>query len=480
MSDRQSLDTALDAAQARLAAGDGDLDLLAETAGLLATLGRTDEARQRYLEVLERDPAHFDTLINFGVLLHETNYRSAARTLFAEAVSRHPDEPLGHVNLANLMMYDDEMEAARAHYEIALRLDPGNVHAHQRLSLLMLELGDREGMRRHRRLGFAPQPIQSLPFLGHGEPILLLVLTSMPAADIAWLQFVDRGRFAITTLVAEFADPLAPLPPHDLIFNAIGDADLAADDLRAAQTLVARSPAPVINDPAKVLPTGRAENAARLGRLPGVVTPRIVMLPRGAFARLNIADVLTEAGLAAPLLIRSPGFHTGRHFVRVDRAEDLAAAAAGLPGEALMAIEYLDARGPDGLARKYRVMMIGGELYPLHLAASGDWKVHYATGAMDGDAALQAEEAAFLEHMPAVLGERAMGALAAIQAALGLDYAGADFALTADGEVALFEANAVMNIIPPDGSPQWDYRRGPVGRAIDAAREMLAARALSR
>ena len=236
----------------------------------------------------------------------------------------------------------------------------------------------------------------------------------------------------------------------------------------------------MINDPAKVLPTGRAENAARLGRLPGVVTPRIVMLPRGAFARLNIADVLTEAGLAAPLLIRSPGFHTGRHFVRVDRAEDLAAAAAGLPGEALMAIEYLDARGPDGLARKYRVMMIGGELYPLHLAASGDWKVHYATGAMDGDAALQAEEAAFLEHMPAVLGERAMGALAAIQAALGLDYAGADFALTADGEVALFEANAVMNIIPPDGSPQWDYRRGPVGRAIDAAREMLAARALSR
>jgi len=35
-----------------------------------------------------------------------------------------------------------------------------------------------------------------------------------------------------------------------------------------------------------------------------------------------------------------------------------------------LVIEYLDARGTDGNAQKYRVMMIGGRIYPLHLAIS--------------------------------------------------------------------------------------------------------------
>jgi hypothetical protein len=374
-------------------------------------------------------------------------------------------------------MYDDELEAARTHYETALRLDPGNIHAHQRLSLVLLELGDHDGMRRHRRLGFAAQPMQSFPFLGEREPVRLLVLASSPAADIAWPKLVDNQVFAVTTLVAEFHDPLAPLPPHDLIFNAIGDADLSRADLLAAKAIVARSSAPIVNHPAKVLDTGRLENARRLGGLPGVVTPRVVMVPREDFAPSDVLGTLASAGLHFPLLLRSPGFHTGRHFVRVDRAEHLPAAAASLPGPQLMAIQYLDARDADGLARKYRVMMIDGRLFPLHLAVSSDWKVHYATSAMNADAALQAEEAAFLEDMPVVLGRQAMTALSAIQDALGLDYAGADFAVNTAGEVVLFEANAVMNILPPDASAQWNYRRGAVGRALAAARAMLVARA---
>jgi hypothetical protein len=474
MSDRRALERALEAVEARLSTKASDLDLQAERAGLLAALGRTEMARQRYLEILGQDPTHFTTLNNFGVLLHETNFRTAARTLFSEAVARHPHEPLGHVNLANLLMYEDDLDGARTHYEIALRLDPGNVHAHQRLSGLFHETGELEAMRRHRRLGFAGQPISSLAYLGEGEPIPLLVLTSTPGGDIAWPDLIDAQVFAVTTLVVEFYDPTAPLPPHRLIFNAIGDADLSRADLLAAQALTARSAAPVINDPAKVLPTGRVDNAARLGALPSVVAPKIAILARETFADAGVVERLAHEGLGFPLLLRSPGFHTGRHFVRVDRPEDLPPAAASLPGPELMAMQYLDARGPDGLARKYRVMMIDGRLYPLHLAVSSDWKVHYASSAMSGDAGLQAEEALFLERMPEVLGERAMAALAVIQTTLGLDYGGVDFALSPAGELLLFEANAVMKIVPPDASSQWDYRRNAVGRASAAARRMVA------
>jgi glutathione synthase/RimK-type ligase-like ATP-grasp enzyme len=79
--------------------------------------------------------------------------------------------------------------------------------------------------------------------------------------------------------------------------------------------------------------------------------------------------------------------------------------------------------------------------------------------------------------MASVLGPRAMAALARIQAALGLDYAGADFSLGRNGEVLLFEANATMSVPTPEKGEQWDFRRPAVERIHAAVREMILNRA---
>jgi glutathione synthase/RimK-type ligase-like ATP-grasp enzyme len=262
---------------------------------------------------------------------------------------------------------------------------------------------------------------------------------------------------------ADFFDPDEPLPPHAVIVNAIGDADLCQVALANAERIVARSAAPVINPPNRVRATGRQRVAHRMAGLPGVTVPRIVRL--------------AQAELSFPLLLRAPGYHTGQHFVRVETAQALARAVASLPQGDTLAIEYCDARGPDGLARKYRVMFIDGVPYPLHLAISAGWKVHYFTAAMAGEPAHRAEEHRFLDAMPTVLGQTAMEALVHIQAALGLDYGGIDFALAVDGSLLLFEANATMLINPPPADPIWDYRRPATEAALAAARRMLARRA---
>ena len=140
-------------------------------------------------------------------------------------------------------------------------------------------------------------------------------------------------------------------------------------------------------------------------------------------------------------------------------------------------IQYLDARDHRGLARKYRAMMVGGALYPLHLALSRDWKVHYFTADMADRPDHRAEEAAFLADMPAVLGPRAMAALDAIDRALGLDYGGVDFALAPDGSLLVFEANATMVVAPPGPEAMWDYRRAPVQRILHAAQAVVLKRA---
>jgi len=471
------LEAALNRLDARLLETPHDLDLQCARAGLLAAVGRKEEAKAAYMAALACDPTHYATLNNFGALLDETDFRTAARTVFSQAIQHHPNEPMAHVNLAKLLMYNRELDLARVHYERALALDPGHLFAHQQLSELLRDLGDLEGMRRHRKLGFALHPVSSQPYRGRGAPIPLLVLTSTPAGDVGWRKLVDDTVFAPTTLVAEFYDPAQPLPPHRLIFNAIGDADLSSIDLKAADALVAQSDAPVINAPAKVLATTRTANARRLEAIPGLKTPKIALIAKSVLARPKAADHLAAQGFGFPLLLRSPGFHTGRHFQRVESRADLAASAEALPGEALMVMDYLDCRDADGLVRKYRVMMIDGALYPLHMAASRDWKVHYFTAAMRDDARLQAQEAEFLEDMAGVLGPSAIEALNAIQSILGLDYAGVDFGRTESGDLILFEANAVMTIVPPDASPQWDYRRAPIAKAVSAARRMVVSRA---
>jgi hypothetical protein len=161
----------------------------------------------------------------------------------------------------------------------------------------------------------------------------------------------------------------------------------------------------------------------------------------------------------------------------VETFEALPAALAELPGAELTVMQYLDARGLDGKTRKYRAMMIDGQLYPLHVAISSHWKIHYFTAEMADNPEHRAEDAAFLDNMPAVIGPLAMNALQCIQSALGLDYAGIDFGLNPQGELLMFEANATMVVNPPDPDVRWSYRLPAYQRIHAAVQKMLIKRA---
>ena len=303
----------------------------------------------------------------------------------------------------------------------------------------------------------------------------MLLLVAARGGNIPTQQWIDDRSFAITAVYCDFHDTDQPLPPElrapfDAILNAIGDADICGDALAGAERLLAQisaNPAnpPAINCPAKVRETGRPAIARRLAGLPGVIAPEI-KATTGALLQ-------AAADLSFPLLLRKPGFHTGRHFLYVEDRDGLAAAIAELPPGELLAIQYLDARGPDGMARKYRVMFIDGIAYPLHLAISADWKVHYFTADMATNPDYRAEEQRFLADMQAALGPRAMQALAAIRSALDLDYAGIDFALSADGSLLLFEANATMNFYTWYDDPRFAYLDRAIPPAQAALRDLL-------
>jgi glutathione synthase/RimK-type ligase-like ATP-grasp enzyme len=468
----------LDARLARSPAADEAINLEIERAVLLAALNRHQEAQQAFVEILRKAPTHFSALNEFGTLLTKMGAIEAACRVYAEAILHHPDNPLARVNLANLLLRATRYHEAREHFERALQADPDHAEAHQGLGAVLADLGDRDGAREHFRQGFRGHAVSTLPYRGDKPPIPLLQLVSSGGGNIPSALFLDDTSFLTSVVVADYYDSSTPLPPHRLIFNAIGDADLCGPALEAATRIIAGAKVPVINDPRAVMRTGRSGNAERLCGIEGVRTARTNAIAHDELAGADGPRLLAERGFAFPLLLRSPGYHTGRNFVLVESAAGLSAAAAELPGEELLAIEYLDARGSDGSARKFRVMMIDGRLYPLHLAISQNWKVHYFTSDMADQPGHRAEEAKFLEDMPAVLGPKALRALKAIQAALGLDYAGIDFGLSPEGDLLLFEANATMVIAKPNDDARWAYRRSAIDAAVEATVAMFKRKAL--
>jgi aromatic-L-amino-acid decarboxylase len=457
---------------------DVEVALRFERAILLAQLGKSLEARSDHLKVLELDPAHQRNLTALGRLFVATNRLKAAQMVYAEAVRQYPDDIGCRVNLGSVLFEVEDYAAARIQYEAALQIDPEYPRAHGGMYYVLTRMGELQAAKQHQQKSFRQQNIFLNPYCGESQPIPVLLLVSSTGGNTPLEKLLDNRVFETYVVVTDFYDTKTPLPAHQLVVNGIGEVDVADEALIAAESLLAFTSAPVLNMPTTVRMTGRCENARRLGSLPGVITPATATFAHQLLAGPDGPTALSEQGFTFPLLLRKPGFHMGQHFVRVESPADLAAAVAdlpgaGVPGAEILAIEYLDARGADGCSSKYRVMMVDGQLYPLHLAISHNWKIHYFSAEMADRPELRIEEERFLTDMQSVLGDKAMAALKRVQEVVGLDYAGIDFGLSPQGEILLFEANATMIVQQPEEGEHWDYRRPAVERIHAAVRRML-------
>lgn len=448
-------------------------------ANLLAASNRSEdveEAKMIFLELIKAEPTHFGAWNNLGRLFFETGYTSAAQTAYTAAVTYHPHEATAHMNLGNVLLDRGDLSTAEEHFKIALKLNSELSTAHQGLASILHRLGKEDESHYHREMAFGKQPLSTLPYRGRDKPLQLLVLASALEGNIPWRFLIDREVFQTTVIAAEYFDCQQPLPSHQLIFNAIGDADLCQDGLQIASRLIKGSQAAVINRPEAVLQTGRLVNARRLTNLAGVIAPRMALVSKSDIISGRVLEILAQNEIAFPLLLRAPSFHGGNYFVCIDNQNALNSAFEELPGENLLVIELLDSRSEDKLFRKYRVMSINGSFYPIHLAISTQWKVHYFSSDMDDNAAYRDEEERFLNDFSAFLGPEAISALEKIIQNIGLDYCGIDFGVDKKGNLLLYEANSTMVITPPGNESRWDYKRPAIKNALEAAKRMFVER----
>ena len=416
-------------------------------------------------------PGRAAILVNLANSYAELGRLDAAEQCLRRALALLPRCREAMASLGSVLVKQGRLADAEAPCRAALALDPQLIGAHQNLSVI-LAVTDPAAARAHRDTAYRCQQI-----FVEGAPRperTILVLAAADAANVPLQHLMPRARVTLIHWYIEYAtaDQDRALPPHDLVFNAIGDPDLAPDVAPAVARLLRERGTRVLNPPAKVALTRRSDLPGLLEGIPGIVVPPVV---RHAGARESLARAAARAGISWPVLVRPLGSHGGAGARKLDRADMWAAP----PGAMSYLTQFVDFVSADGWYRKYRIIFVEGRPYPYHLAISRDWLVHYWTAGMEHGPARREEERRFLAEPDAALGAAAMTALGLIGTRLGLDYAGIDFGILPDGRILVFEANATM-LVHPEHEACFAYRNPAVlaiQSAFDAMLERRAAAA---
>jgi tetratricopeptide (TPR) repeat protein len=520
-----SIEKAFAQAQARQAAGDLDgavdlgLEIIAAAPGHLGALellgravsarGQHPEAVAFFAEMLRLEPGHPGALANLAAVLHAFGLKLAqggqldnAAACFQQAAQLQPGEAQHHLQLGAIARMQGRERDAILHLERTVALDPRNVEA-------LLGLGDLHGAalrfgpaakwyrwalavdpdlevansnlsailedearinesRIYRSRIARPQPLH----VEKADGLRVLIPWAAGSGNVPIDNLIPRDSTTRIRWNVECStdEQEAGLPPFDVVFNAIGNADIA--DLSYPRLSRFAAAHPMLNPPDKVLRTRRDLMPALLEGIPGLTVPRVLRLRRDEVLEGGLGDKLAAAGLACPVIVRPIGTQGGHGAVRVDAPEGLEA-AADTDVDAYYLIAFHDTRGPDGHFRKYRMIFVDREPFPYHLAISTQWLVHYFSADMLAAPWKREEERRFMEDPAAVLGPAGLAAVTAVARRLDLDYGGIDFTLDAEGRILVFEANATMLVHLKDDPALFPYKHEVVPRIYRAFQAML-------
>jgi glutathione synthase/RimK-type ligase-like ATP-grasp enzyme len=281
-------------------------------------------------------------------------------------------------------------------------------------------------------------------------------------------RHLDPQRFALERFYLRKGAPLRPHFGPGPFLNHIADPDTCSGALELAERVVTKLSRPCFNRPAAVARTTRHEVAHTLTGIAGLTVPKTIRVQYTTPSAIR--ETIVQAGLVFPVLLRGVGMHGGMSLVKANRPDDIEELAQLSARRGLYVTEFRDFRSRDGRYRKFRVVVVGGEIYLRHCIIADNWMLH---------ATRRAEETGELERAMFTRFEREWASqvrsvFREIAMRLRLDFFGVDCNINEDGGVLLFEANACMNILR-NTSPSPNMWDAPIASIKRAVEERLAA-----
>ena len=386
---------------------------------------------------------------------------------FRTAVTQFPTNVALHQNLAQMLYETGDTEGAIREHRVALKHEPSSVASHLALYELLQITGERTMALAHQRLALEEQRLFSHIAPNEARSVLLLCAPGDWQTNIP-IDFVLNPQ---TTTVHKLYLLDAPhvrtdtLPRYDVLWNIIAESPESLLYLDLASRIMATQKMPTLNAPASVFATGRT----RLGKTLAATNARIP--PIKELAREMIAS--GDVGFEFPIIVRPVGSHAGAGLRKIDSRDACEHYVNENPSSAYYVSPFVDYSSPDGYFRKYRIEFVDGVPYPVHLAISKQWMIHYYNAPMSENEWMRDEEAAFLADLSAAFKPDAHATLLAIARASGLEYFGIDCSIDRDGNVLVFEADPAMLVHASDPIELYPYKHKYIPRIFSAVEAML-------
>jgi hypothetical protein len=356
---------------------------------------------------------------------------------------------------------------------------PDDANAMMDLSIILQLLGNDATAIATQAEAIRMQQLYHLPTARGAVKLRLLAI--MIAGDFMAntpLEFMlGDSDVALDILYISADRPLPPaLPPHDVLFIAVGESDQSRALLRSLTAFAKAWQGPLVNQPEKCMQLSRDRVAILLQSQPGISMPITVRAERETMANIgrgvkSAADMLGDGDF--PLIVRPVGSHAGKGLQKIAAFDEIPAYLQQQNTDAFYISRFVDYRNEDGQFRKYRIALIEGRPFLCHMAISDNWMIHYLNAGMSESAAKRAEEAAAMESFDTVFVPRHRAAFDLIQQRFGLDYLAMDCGETREGELLIFEIDTSMIVHAIDPADVFPYKKTQMRKVFDAFRALL-------
>jgi hypothetical protein len=398
----------------------------------------------------------------------------------ASSLSSSPAPLLGLAAITRMAYNGDDLAPLVQNLLIRLGQNQGDAAALIDLSIVALIQGDR-----NRRLALQKLALQRQKLYTH-QPALatthsLRVLALAAPGDFMAntpVEFLLEKTGAILDVLYVPPDAELPmqLPDHDVAFVAVAESDENQDVLSKLAQVASSWPRPLINQPHRIAVLTRDGAWSALHDGPGMFFPKNIRLDRKTLTAVAHGFEPLEplvGGGGFPIIARRVGSHAGEGLARVRDREELTRFLNEQTAQNFYIAPFVDYRSADGLFRKYRIALIDGVAYAVHMAVSKNWMVHYLNADMIGNEANRAEEERFMARFDEDFALRHAGALDYIVKKTGLDYILLDCAETRDDKLLIFETGTAMIVHSLDPVETFPYKVPQMNKIFDAFERML-------
>ena len=189
-------------------------------------------------------------------------------------------------------------------------------------------------------------------------------------------KFLQNDMFDRSSILFDItADQELPRRMISAVFNEISDADTHKITLKKADDfyISISDKVPFFNPPSLIMKTTRDNIYRSLQGIEKLHVPKTVKIqPRSPS---DIYDIVKKENFEFPVIFRKAGDHGGISTIRVDD-ETEQFYQFPLDGRDYYLTQFVENKD-NGLYRKYRLMVVDGNVYLRHVKVGAEWLVHH-------------------------------------------------------------------------------------------------------